>query len=494
MNKMEQLPQYQEDEIDLTRLMRSIWSQRGLVIGLTLLCILLVGIFNLTQSVLPQDSRVDMAVSFTFDGAEQGKYPDGSPFVLRDVAANAVIAQALQTRNIDATVEEVAAALVLTPAMPGITQITHRVEEIANKASSPEALTAAAQKSLQELEAMANKTATLSLQIDDLSLSQAEAERLLTALLEVWAEQATRKYGVLISNVSMPTKPFELDPHLGVATNADALKQLHRQLDQVLKDLSRLAGAESLRVDGVTLSDLKAQSQLLDEALISPLRSLVYDNYAVFASQDFSTEMQMNSRLKILSVQIDTKERLIASYDESLAVLNQPTGSSLSGDPGNTLSPSLDQGFLNQMLKLGGQLGDLDMRKTILQRRLDAIEELARLRQEYQIISGSLQGEQASRGDSDTVKRYVEEQLPLAAQRINRLQADVLKMLEVASSRYLGVETDLYNIVTSPQLIRSGGALSPRLGLQLALAAILGLMLGVMVALIRSAFLQPGRR
>ncbi|ALP54423.1 hypothetical protein Tel_15420 [Candidatus Tenderia electrophaga] len=493
MNKMEQYPQY-EDEIDLTRLIRAVWNQRGLITGVTLVCILVVGVFNLSQTVLPQDTQVEMAVSFTFNGAEQGKYPDGSPFVLRDITSNAVITKALQRANIDAAGEDVTAALLITPSIPAVTTITQRAEQIANKSSAPETLVAAAEDALRELESMANKTATLRLEIDKLGLSQADAERLLTGLLEVWAEQASRQYGVLITDVSMPTKPFTLDPTLGVATNADSLKELHRQIDQVLTDLRELAGADSLRLDGQTLSDLAAQSRLLDEALISPLRSLIYDNYAVFASQDFSTEMQMNSRLKILSVQIQTKEKLIRSYDDSLAVLNPPGGASLTGEGANNLSPSLDQGFLNQMLKLGGQLGDLEMRKTILQKRLDAVEELSRLRQEYQIISGSFNnsGAAGSKNTSATLKAYVEQQLPMAGARINQLQSDVLQMVEVASNRYLGVQADLYEIVASPQILRSGGVISPRLGLQLALAAILGLMLGIMIALIRSALLKQG--
>lgn len=160
----------------------------------------------------------------------------------------------------------------------------------------------------------------------------------------------------------------------------------------------------------------------------------------------------------------------------------------------NNLSPSLDQGFLNQMLKLGGQLGDLEMRKTILHKRLDTVEELSRLRQEYQIISGSFKNPDAadSKNTSATLKAYVEQQLPTAGTRINQLQSDVLQMVEVASNRYLGVQADLYDIVASPQIHRSGGVISPRLGIQLALAAILGLMLGIMIALIRSALLKQG--
>lgn len=483
-----------DDEIDIRALLSTLWRQRGLIIAITLASILIVGLINVGMMALPKSQVITATISFNFQGAEKGEYPDGSPFSQRDLTANDILSEALNRSKLDISVEDLRANLVLTPGTQFTQAIEARLNEVLASAEAkkapPESVLQAAGETLVDAQNLTNKTATLALELQPLGLSETKGTILIKNMLEAWSNKAANEYGVLVANLSLPRQIFTWDKQLSIPVNIDALAQQLKQIDSALKQLTKVPGIQGIIAEGSSLDDLTAETELLRTALVRPLQNFVYNNYWAFSVNDKTAEIQVQGRIRTLESDIQIKHKLIENYTGSLPSLSStlPSTSSPSTSPQGV--SSVDSSFINQMMEIGGKLGDTEFRNTVLQKRLIEIENIADMEEELALLSGASKGEMNEQPEqfSKTALEYIEKEFPEAIRRMNQLQQRTLALLKLASVRAFGIESNLFNYINPPQLTSKGGMLSPKIQLQFALGAVLGLILGCLVALSRGTF------
>lgn len=475
-----------DDEIDLMDLMQSLWNQRGLIVGITMACILGIGSIQLALYSVPTSQTVNLSVLFPFKGAEDGTYPDGSPFLLKDLTTNQNLLRAIDTAGLDISADELKQALTAAPGNELTTTLEGALQTLrSDSKTGPERL-AMLDQTLAELTANANKTAELKLNTHQINLSTAQAERLLLAVLDSWAEVAGRDYGVSAAKIALPLQPFSWERDTDIAENIDALSRRLANLEQGIRSMRALPGIETTNDGANSIIDLSTRAELLRNAKIAPLRSFIYEYYALLAEDSVSIRIQRDGRIRTLELALDEKNRLLASYDQAFAALVQESPvMSASGDASLTNGPGVDGSFLGEMLKLGEQLGDQALKQTLHTKRISLLEDISTLREELALI----QTNRALSFSKTEVNAYIDEQFPRAIAGINALRLDTLDLVAIISQRTLNESQALYQQLGQIE-INEGRTFNSKLALQLALATVLGMMLGCLAALIRSAVLK----
>lgn len=486
----------QEYDLDLKKILTLLWKQRLLIISVSLASTLAIGILNVSKMSLPKSQLIETSINFNFPGVERGKYPNDSPFNQREIIANDILKKTVEKLDLDLNITKLRANLSLTAGTSLTQKIHEKINKIlasaeAKKRSTPESLINAAQEALIEVQSLSNKTATLSLNINKLGISENQGEILIQNILEIWSNKTENQYGITKHDITFPNQEFKWKKHLGTHINVDALIQKVTQIQTSLIQMEKIPGIQSMVADGVSLSDLQAETALLKNSIINPLRSFIYENYWNFSEKTKTSEIQIQGRLKNLETQIKIKKELIDNYEKSISQTPYPIGQDQSQN--NNKYPqnytNLDSSVLGQMLELGGKLENSEFRKIIQKKRIIEIEKLALLEEELILLSAITPNQNIQNDDlSKETQDYVNQEFAKTIDSINILQNKTKALLDLASRRMLGVENNLFSYIIPPKLVITGGSLSPQIKTQILLSVILGLMLGILVALIRSMF------
>jgi len=83
--------EHERDEIDLLDLMKSIWSQRGLIVGIMIIAVLAVLSFHFTKASFSTTNSIDYPISISFIKENSFNYPSGVAFSPRDLITSDVL-------------------------------------------------------------------------------------------------------------------------------------------------------------------------------------------------------------------------------------------------------------------------------------------------------------------------------------------------------------------------------------------------------------------
>lgn len=473
-----------EDEISLTDLIHTLWLQRGLILGCTLLVVMAVLSFHFFKLSFAVPHRVDFPVSLTFLG-NSNEYPNGTPFSPRDLVAPSVLDAVISQRGLTLTVDELAAALSVNFSnslmLAGETKLTQLLAE----ARTPEDIRRAAAQVLDDVRRESSHFITLGLDLKESGLAADQAGDVARAIVDTWAQQAVRR-GLMNININRPMTPFIISDAMNLIDVYDNAAVYLVSLRNTVRQLSALPGNDSLLVNGRTLDDINRDLKTLDTVDVGPLREFAYSNAAELMAGDPAGRVRLLARQRLLALEQDRLEKLIRSYDRALDQL-------ASGASGEQLRPvssghpmagtQLDQSFLNSMLELGHRLGGVDMRQQLFERRTRAVEDLLSLEKEIAILGGSLDAKTYEGLDSRMILRSA---LDGIADRLNHLQQQLDAFVAVYRDQTLQSGGRLF-IADAGPVVRGGTMqLGRQVGLHLLLAVVSGGLLGLLLALVRA--------
>lgn len=472
-----------DDEIDLMDLFQSLWSQRGLIVGITLGCLLALSTMHLALFSLPSSHSVKLNVIFPFKGAESGTYPDGSPFFLSDLTANRTIMTAIEAIAPGIDANDLARALTVTPGNALTETLEGALEDLRADKKTPAERIDQLDQTLDQLTAVANKTAHLRLDVGQLGLSANQGERLLLAILDNWAVVAARDFGVSAAKIALPLQPFEWDRDTDIAENIDALSRRLTTLEQSIRNLQTLPGIETTTDGTTSIIDLTTQANLLRNAKVSPLRSFIYEYYSLLAEDSVSIRIQRDGRIRTLELALDEKNGLLESYKTAFdGIAGAGPRLSNAGNQPLASGPGVDGSFLAEMLSLGEQLGEKELKQTLQTKQLVLLEDISALQRELSLI----QTDRELAFSKQQVNDYIDSQFPSAIAGVNALRLDTIDLVEVISQRTLNERQALYQLLGQREVTQDR-IVTTKLSLQVALAGVLGLMIGCLIALIRGA-------
>ncbi|MBR5370998.1 MAG: lipopolysaccharide biosynthesis protein [Oscillospiraceae bacterium] len=286
-----------------------VWFLVAIVIGGTLLG---ASIAMTTTSVTP----VKALVSFSYDGIEKGKNPDGTDFRPETLKNPSVVEKALAECGLDRTLlETVRQDIVIEGIYPDdvIDRLTgyHSIFEQAT--SSASALTAA--REIMDT-TWTSTQYRVSFKYKEAGLNRSDAVQLINAILEHYKEYFYSKYGVNNAlGVSLGATGYEdYDYAEAVDVFSTTLTSLNRYVNTLASDDSTQFRSS---VTGYTFADLSAaikNVQNLDLAIISSyltVNNITKDKERVAA--------YYNNRIDELKRQQTVYEKQLATIEDAIA-------------------------------------------------------------------------------------------------------------------------------------------------------------------------------
>lgn len=477
------------DEIDLSDLIRSLWRQRGLIVGVTLFSMLAVFSFHLQQGTFSTAKRVDYVISLNFIQNGKSEYPSGAPFTPSDLVAPAII-QAVRERMVLSHSEtDIRNAIVVAHGSRLLAESEAKLSAMLSGAKTPDDVRLATSQVLAELNARSRGMLVLSVNIKQLGITPDQGMALVRELVDLWAGRALQR-GLMSVDVDIPSVAFSIAQRSNLIDSYDNAASYATSLQRALRRLAEFPGSSSLSVDGFALDDVRRQLTTLIDTDISPLREFAYSNSGLLAESDPAIQVRLFARQRLLSLEHVRLTKLIESYDYSLTQLNKEARigdlSHSSSAQGGSPMVQFDQTMLESMLQLGSRLGGIEHRNTLFERRTKTVEELLNLEKEIAILTGLLDVERQDVDPSDVLQ----DALQHIVSSLNQARSDLHAFVVAMREQSLNSSARVYVAQGSPTVRGGGVQLANKMSLYVALGLVLGAMLGMMLALIRTAMIN----
>jgi len=476
------------DEIDLVDLIKNIWRQRGLVIGMMILSIVAVLGFHLSKASFSTASAVDYPISLSFLSEDKSKYPNGIAFSPRDLITSSVLQKAIKASGLEIPLGLLEKSIRVESSNSILKASETKLSGMLANAKTPEEVRLAAELVLQDLQESGRGYSTISLDLTQLALNAQQASSFLQILVDEWAKLSIER-GLMNADITRPLVSFSISEGSNLIDNYDQASNYLNSLSLAVLQLSDLSGTGSLVVNNMSIEDVQRRLTALGDRDIGPLREFAYSNSSALARADSAIQVRLFARQRLLDLEHARLTKLINSYDLALAQLgsdNSQQGSNRSDQSLQGNAAQFDQSFLDSLLQLGTKLGAVDTRKQLFDRRITAVEELLSLEKEISILLGT--------SSDNTMKISPEVILKTALVNIekdlNEIQQNVGQFVDAIRELTIESHAQVYIANSAPQVRGDFMQLAPRFALFVVLGGVLGLFLGIFVALIRSALLK----
>ncbi|TDO95981.1 hypothetical protein [Marinomonas balearica] len=341
---------HHSDEIDLTKLLKRIWSTRFSVL---LFSIFFIALFSAVLAIkaaisIPSYSQL---IGFTFKGIEEGKYPNGDTFRLEDILAPSIINAAYDELNLvqtGITLNELASELKIYPYSPEREFIIQKYSAVINdKNRSDEDKSDARNNMAKELKNALVASARIDFSNSNNYLTQAQAVEVVNKIPKLWAQQAIFVRGVTKHEISL-LSPNVINTVL--SESQSPLQQLttlwnyFQKLKLDLSEIATLSSATTARDEktNLTVNDLQILLENLEQQLVQAPSPWTYDhegplslNKGLFSPRLFDISLVQN--LDYL-VAVDVLSQRIQLIRNNLSTLEGEPFASLATDPKSGLT------------------------------------------------------------------------------------------------------------------------------------------------------------
>ncbi len=490
MTEQTVITEQKNDEIDLIAIFKSLFKQRGLIIAFALAFLLLGAAFQLSKLAFYAPKMVSYPVAIDFISAGDDNYPNGTRFSPEDIISPENIRGALEASNLDLKFKEMANAVSVnaTNSLIASTQQS-LLSQLSNK-KIPSEQVDAVKAALALLKKEAKTYVTVSLDLSKVKLSDKEVKKFLKMVVATWAENALKK-GLINPNIAYPQETFHADKNAVIIDNYDKLLNYSRDLQTALIHLSQLKGSDTIAVDGQNINDLiRNISDIIDND-IYVMRSYAYSVSSALVEVNPLLEVQIASQLRVKDLEKIEIEKQIKVYDFILERLTNSSEADNTNSQVSTVRQSVeakvDQGFLNELLRLGSQLSSSELKSEIINKRIVAAERLFKLEKEIATIKGS-NGDADSSNNQQKIIASMPTLFETTVVKVNRLQKVFISLLEKYKYLTLNKHHSLYSTVSEPDVSNSFGFPLKKSLIILFAATLMGLFIGMALALLRSGF------
>ena len=451
------------DEIDLRELLRSVLATRVPVV-ISLLVVSIV--FWVAQIALnfvnPEVYRYDSRIDFIFDGVQEGRYPNGSPFALPDLLAPVVLNAVYDANELAdySSRNQFISSFVVEPYTPGRGFIIARYEQLlGNKKLSP----AETQELQDQLEVELKQAALGSAKLAFIKSGRSEMpkeliEKFLRDVPQEWSRHMINDKGVERHDVTFYSGSVvneelvnSLDYLISFEIILDRLLLLEANIDTLKNLPNGLVVADE--VTGLRVADL--ERAVLDirryaiTPLVNPIRTLGIAKDVANVELYFENELgELARETKVLELKQQNIKTAYANYAE-FDVMNAGN----SGSPASSsIIPQFGSEFLDRILDLSNMGADISYRQTLNRELLDISNQLADSegeRQRIQDLLDSLDARASVAVSAELRERYevqIATQMPMVLKQIRD---------------YFLIANRVYRVVSAEQLAGSKALFRP---------------------------------
>ncbi|PIE24522.1 MAG: hypothetical protein CSA60_02945 [Neptuniibacter caesariensis] len=474
-----------DDEISLVDLAKTLWKQRGLIFGFILFSVAVVISLNLFRGTIATPETVDYPISLTFLSTDKAIYPSGSVFSPNDIVSPPILQRVVAKYELKFSALELSKSLSTEYSNSLLDKAEAKLVEILNGNKTPEEVKLAASEALEDLKIKGQRFVTVKLALNDLGLTADQGVELIKHVVDEWA-QSSIEQGLADVDISYPTSAFTIDSAANLISNYDAASNYLNALDKAVAELSNKPGTKSMVVSGKGLEDISREIRIFKSTDVDPFREVAYSSSSQLVSSDPAAKLRLFAKKRLLTLEQERLVKLIDSYDNSLSqmLVEQQADTLPDASVGqSTVQIQMEKSVLDRLLNMGSKLGVVENRNKLFERRMDAVNDLLMLEKEIAVIEGV--SNEAYNGLK--IKKFLATELPLIEEKLNAIQKDVHGLFIVYRDISHRGGAQLFSAQSEPQ-VRGGTLVSiKQVSMYTMLAVILGLMLGVIAALFRSA-------
>lgn len=496
MNKDLHLDNHQayDDEIDLKDIIIPLWKAKCRILLFGLITATFVLIYLLSGVALDKSRYVSLQVLFNFQGVETGRYPSGETFSPQELLSSAVLSEVYSNLDSpDFSYDTLVSALHLIPNFNGAKELELVVSALVSKDKglTNSEYRAALSGFTEQLNSQSKKNIILTMDMNLFNGNLKKSSDVLFSIPRIWAEHAIEDRGVL--NISSP--PVTVLNHRlkedGLLIQVNVLSDTYDLLSTRVNSLFDTVQTQSISdpVSGMSITDLRYKLNVEHKYRISILKELVVKN-GVGVQDVIWFKGFRDARLDKLKRDKSSLDRMVNVYEQALTEFNRQASSSKGGDElsnGNNsgtsvYAPQFDEDVINQLLALGSKISDSEYRKTLLQEKINISKQLQKLITEIDFYSYASRSSEAPNIPVKEISNLIEQSF----KELQEIHAVLVGIVNVANLSYLNNKGELFDFVGTIEEKESSN-LSPKVMLQVALAFILGCMIGVVVVFTRRA-------
>ncbi|RFF27854.1 MULTISPECIES: hypothetical protein [unclassified Wenzhouxiangella] len=477
---------YADDEIDLRDLVRAIWDTRVPVVAAVLLFAAVfwigVGLFGAKQGVT---YHWDALVQFSFTGVQDGEYPDESPFSSSDLLSPVVLRRVYEANNVEdygLSRADFSEALSISAHAPNREFVVQRFR---NRLAREQLSSAEIQELEEQFRDALDKASrgqarlSLTLRAGPLPrggmLPEAIARKVLLDIPREWARYMTEEVGVFATDISL----YSVDvlessvlKNMDFLVAYDVLKDKFSLLSHNIEQLEELPNSANVNdpETGYRLSDIRALASELEEFVLqdtlSPTLATGVSRNPQLTIRFFRNRIdELRRQRDLMQTRAERVEQTLSDYNRSPQVvggsaqggLTLPEG--MQGGGGTTI-PQFGSDFLDRLVELGSDSGDIEFRQELSRERLDYTLQAAELESEIdrlarliEMIEQQAAGEDAVDDglDPDEMASELSTRMDDIMGSLRELFAASGRIAERMNELRYGSQEAIYNISKAPQ-------------------------------------------
>lgn len=514
-----------DDEIDVAELVKAIWNTRWPVMTAV---VAFAAVFWLIVVALGVRSGAlytwDAQIQLTFQGVEDGVYPDGTPFDPSDMLSPIIVQQVFEQNQLDEhglTLSEFSNALSVEPFAPTREFIVQRFRgQLEQAEGSSTEINLVQQEFAEALEVASRAYALITLDLKD-GVSPTTGipddqliQKVLLDVPKVWARYMTEQAGVFAESLRIYSAETIESGALGMMdgiVSADIIRGQFDLLERNIEAIDGLANSGNVRdpETGLRLGDIKAQANWLENFVLESARvSLMaeVDTNNPRASARFFT-----GRIAELTRERDVLLQRAARVESALSSYNRggSSGVSLRGErASDATSPApqlrgstelsqfgtdllhrlVGSDFFYHLVELGKGSTDLEFRQQLTQDRLDYLlsaanidVEIARVEALNDIIEKQNLDAGSANASVPDAPRATDIRLAEISTGIRALVASTERLAERLNALRYGGQTAIYTVVSPPGEARAPALMLTRSNI---LLFVLGVFLVTVVSIV----------
>ena len=476
------------DEIDIKALILPIWKTKFYITAFGAMFALLVLVYQLGGFAFNKAQTASVQVHFDFKGADEGTYPNGTKFSPQELLSGAVLSELYSDLNTDEfSYAELAGGITLKPNFDGAEQLEAVVQDLIskNKGLTTQDFGSAISEYTATLVNQSKTNITLVFDLELVNGSMKRATDILTQIPTIWATQALKDRGVLITSIP-PISGLEtrmMSDELLVQVNV--LSDTHSLLDKHITILLTQSANRTISDanTGQTLSDLSHKLDMEDKYRISILKELIVKHGIGVKDNDWYEGFR-DARLGKLERERSSLERLVIVYEDAIYQFNQQHNQLTNGNAdsqGNkqatVYAPQYGEDVINTLLQLGSKMADPTYRKELLEEKIALSTRLQKIITEIEFYKSDV-----SSSPQGLSKAQIEQLINESFESLDSINKALISITNVANFSHLDNRGELYDLVGVIEE-SSNNSFTSKIQLKVILGFILGCMLATVMVI-----------
>ena len=416
---------------------------------------------------LPVERTGTIPLQLLFDGADRGRYPNGTPFSAQEIIEPPVLREVLRRLEMSGrgSFEAFSGGFFVTQSSLDLERVHDTYRALLDDANlSPVDRSRLESEYRSRLTSAAGEPELLLgfRQPPDFSeLSPTEVERILNETLITWAEAAEKLKGALrfdINVVGPRLVERQATDNREFLVAVDSLRVPLVRMLTTIEDMERVPGfaGATLEKERLTIDDVRAEVNDLLELRVQPLlRQGVVGGYAHDAeavlSYFRSRRQQVGESRQLAALRASSAQEALRDYATRPNAV--AAGAPAAQGDGTTLIPQVNEAFLERLLQLSDGANDVQFRQRLTDQVVRSRLRLARFEREdaYYAQALTLVAGLRSGALRDVDAGYVRARAELSAalDAATRSAGLVNRLYEDVSRRSLGNAGEMYRRIRS---------------------------------------------